>query len=158
MFCIYIIYIIQSETLQCLYYRVKMLRANSLHFTFCMMDIQCLTFRLNPLSADSAAQRFFILHPWGSSNMFLVSFLWQRVKKSKAAQYVINDGAAMNIEPSCCDDTLLFEAGSCPCVNWGVITSRGVSECTSQTHRSEHALENTQRWWHVACYYANHQS
>lgn len=54
-FCIYIVYIIQLETVQCLSYRVRRLKANLLQFTFCVMNIQCLTIKLNSLSSENTA-------------------------------------------------------------------------------------------------------
>lgn len=51
----------------------------------------------------------------------------------------------------CCGVTVPCRAARCPIPNWGMMTSRGVSENTSQTRHPQHALETlgTDDMWHA---------
>lgn len=96
-----------------------MLRDNMLQFTFCMMNIQCLTFRLNFLSREKAAllnSSSFYIHKEAQTCIWFPSS--ENVYKSKAVQYVINEATAKDIKPSCLSMShSSIRLASCPLVN-----------------------------------------
>lgn len=162
--CIYIIYIIQLETVQRLYYSVKMLTANFLHFTFCMMNIQCFTFRLNSQSTQNAAlldiSSLYIHNEAPTPHVF--GFLPVKTRRNLRLS-VNNEGIAMDIKRSCLFLSVMLHS----CIRLAFMPSYKMSydyqpHCFRKQHKpissSSTCFGNTRHWWHVASHYANHQS
>lgn len=120
-----------------------------LQFTFCMKNIQCFSFRLDCQQwKRSFTQHFFISHPQRSPNIVSFSFLPVRMCQSLRQQCVLNEGAAMNKEPSCLVSGWLLT--SCK-LRYDYQPCGFRIHNTSQTHHPEHALEalGADDMWHA---------